>query len=341
MKRTRRSAVWSGQGCAGEGVLVAGEFEHPVYGRTVSPAAELVAAWLRRAGVPAAVGPASSRADGAPLSWYGVAYLDPRLGAVGLALGADESDSGRRRDAQAALQAWRQTLCTRRILLPGPASAVLPAQRAAVTRQDPARAAQDFLDEGDSVLVLGPSWPALEGLHPAPRQRVVHADHPRALEGPALRGLDEDSLAFVLAPDVVAEDAAELLRGARAVFPHLRGQQPDLWSYEASDRLNSLRLLLDGADELWLLTAPGPRHPLLESALERSGTAIREFAAPTDIEPHWLTPQLRTIAVVSTDLADGRSGELVSLLSGLGPLGVVTREVSTRITTGDYLPVGR
>ncbi|MFJ9523663.1 hypothetical protein ACIRPK_36220 [Kitasatospora sp. NPDC101801] len=316
-------------------------FDHPQYGRTDVPAADLVLSWLNRAGVPAH--PATGPSEPAEwLRWYGSAYLDPRLGAVGLAVGAAADSPHRQRQAQAAVLAWQRTLGTRRVLLPALPGRDLPAQRAFGGHSpDPASAARAFLDDGDSVLVLGAPTPALAALTAPGGQHVVYAGRTRMPEESVLRELDGDRLSFVMSPQLVAEEAAQLLHAARRRFPHLRGQHPDHWPYRNSDLVNSLRLALADADELWVLADAAPRHPLLDAALAHSDASVRDLADPTAVEEHWLTPRLRTIALVTADLcdpADRRRGELLRLLSGTGPLGVVTREVSTRITTDVHLP---
>ncbi|MFJ8043643.1 hypothetical protein ACIRBX_24395 [Kitasatospora sp. NPDC096147] len=363
MKRTRRFASWFGDGWFGETIALAREFDHPWYGRTASPAAALVAGWLHRAGLPATLtataprgrpaGPGGTGAEGigtgtgtgtgGSLLWYSSAYLDPRLGAVGLALAAPAGHPALQREAQLALQAWQERLATRRVLLLGPPPSSVPAQRTAASpapAPDPAGLAREYLAEGDSVLVLGPATPGLQALCPTARQQVVYIDHPATAEESFSHELDGDRLSFVLSPDLPAEDAAAILRTARRHYPHLRGQQPDQWSYRSSDLLHSLRLTLESADELWLLPATGPRHPLLDAALSRHPVPVRELTTPTDLPPHWLRADLRSLALMRTDLsgAGGHCDRLIGLLSGLGPVGVVAREVSTRSTTEHYLP---
>ncbi|MFB9367385.1 hypothetical protein [Kitasatospora albolonga] len=318
-------------------------FDHPLYGRTVSPAAELVVGWLRRAGFAAAVSEPGQLGETEQSRWLGVAYIDPRLGPVGLAVTASAGAPEWQRAARAALVAWQRTLGTRRVLLPDLPCANVPGQRGASdAAPDPAVAAQRYLDEGDSVLVLGEPTAALRGLHPAAHQRVVYAGRQCTFAESVLHEVNGDRLSFVMSPDVVAEDASVLLHAARRRFPHLRGQHPDHWPYRSSDRFQALRLAVDGADEVWVLTSPGPRHPLLDAALSHSPVTCREFGDPTDIEEHWLTPRLRSLALVTSSLSDpedGRRREVLRLLSGTGPIGVVTRDVSTRIATEAHLPV--
>ncbi|MFJ1754845.1 hypothetical protein [Kitasatospora sp. NPDC088134] len=344
MKRTKRFASWWGGGATGEDeVLVAREFDHPQYGRTACPAADLVVSWLKRSGVPAATASAKGLGGDGQLRWLSFAYIDPRLRTIGLAVAAPTRSPQRQHDARKALLAWQRTLGTRRILLPRLPAPGVPAQRGVPgLLPDPASAAQDFLDEGDSVLVLGAPTPALRNLHPDARQHVLYAEHAHALAESFLCEVDGERLSFVMAPDVVTEQAADLLRVARTHVPHLRGQHPDHWPYHASDRLNTLRLALSGADEVWLLSSPGPRHPLLDAALRHNPTPVRELRGPNDIGEHWLTLGLRTIALLTTDLTDPgdhRRHEVLTTLSGTGPLSVVTREVFTHITTDTHLPI--
>ncbi|MFJ9522479.1 hypothetical protein ACIRPK_30045 [Kitasatospora sp. NPDC101801] len=331
MNRTKRQAAWNDT-CAADGeLLVATSFDHPGYGPAVAPAAALVAAALRAEGHDARAVPAVPADHGTSRSWHGFAYLDPRLGTVGLAVGARADDPDRQRVAARCTADWERTVATRRILLPGFGVPVPRGSEPAGLRRS-RRTVRAFLRRGDAVLVIGPATTAFDHLDGAEGRRRLYT-----VPGPAisaeLERLDPDRVSFVFSPEVVVEDAIRTLRVLRARFPALRGQHPDEWPYRPADRLDTLVALCSAADEVWSLSPSGRPGRLLGTAVERTASRLRVLTDPTDVRPDWLALDTRTIALVPGPAA--RTGQavhrLTTLLGGLGPLSVVQRQMHSTV----------
>ncbi|MFD8494800.1 hypothetical protein [Amycolatopsis sp. NPDC059657] len=298
MKRSVERIRLSTCGVAPGELVVVTEFTHPVRGRVRCPAAPLLKSGLDGARVGTvpdepgdAVLSAVSYVDSEGVTGFGIATSDPAAAII-----ADE-----------VVSRWAAVLRTRRVLL----AEFEPACQATCPLVDRMRSRlREFAGRGDAVVLIAKRGHAVAATLARGTHLVERPDEVRTL--PAF---DPERVSFLVAPGMPIEDAARVLAALRVRFPRLRGQHPDEWCYAASDQRETVRSVAAASD---LLLLCGPVHDLRGRILTEVG----------EIRPDWLaTAATVGIAGGPSELVDA----VLRALSGLGPLSVARRRVSTEI----------
>ncbi|HEU5158575.1 MAG TPA: 4-hydroxy-3-methylbut-2-enyl diphosphate reductase [Streptosporangiaceae bacterium] len=188
-------------------------------------------------------------------------------------------------------------------------------------------ATRAYAARGDTIAVIGDpghaSAAATRGQAPGRTLQVRGVADVAALDVP-----DPRRLSYVLQPGMPVEAVTPIVAALRARYPALRGQHPDQFCYAASDRLAAIRgastlsdrtLVLGGAD-----CADSQR------LLEVAGGA-RLVTAAGDLRPEWLAGAATVTLTCGLGAAPGLPAEVIATLSGLGPLSVVERRVTSEV----------
>ena len=189
--------------------------------------------------------------------------------------------------------------------------------------------AQRFADRGDHVVVIGRGdhgdSSALLALAPG---RIVVVE---SVEDVAALRLPADRVSYLVQPGVAIEEAAAVLASLRRRYPRSRGAHPDHLCYAVSDRLAAIRLVIADSDLTILLGNP-------DTAASRAMNApsVKVVDDPTTaLRPSWLAAA-ECVGVASSDSSGVHmSTRLVDILSGLGPLAITHKRVTTRIALSD------
>jgi 4-hydroxy-3-methylbut-2-enyl diphosphate reductase len=193
-------------------------------------------------------------------------------------------------------------------------------------------ATRRFADEGNTVVVIGGRGHAAvqPNADQAPEAVVVACT---VADVEDLVVADPDRVAFVIAPGLTVAEAAPIVARLRQRFGRPRGQHPDEWCYAATDRQATVRAVA-GESELTLVLgdpAAGDTHDLVSAVTEWGGVA-RQVAQASELRCAWLDAVATVGVVVGTSARRELVGELTTVLSGLGPLSVARRRVTTEIT---------
>jgi 4-hydroxy-3-methylbut-2-en-1-yl diphosphate reductase len=182
--------------------------------------------------------------------------------------------------------------------------------------------ARSYADRGDTIALIGrPGHAALAGISgQAPEgTRVIST----AAEAMALDVEAPDRLSYLVQTGIPVEHAAPVVAALRSRFPAMRGPHPDQFCYAASDRLGAIRRVAEVSDVLIVAGAADcadSRQALETAAATGAQAHLVEMAG--DIRPDWLggasTVGLTTGLGAAPELTD----EVLTILSGLGPLGV-------------------
>jgi 4-hydroxy-3-methylbut-2-enyl diphosphate reductase len=112
----------------------------------------------------------------------------------------------------------------------------------------------------------------------------------------------------------------------------VRGPHPDGFCYAASDRAETIRVIASASDVMLVLGSAGSPDSKQISALARArGTRTYVIAEPSDITPAMLSGASAIGLAESTSAHPALAERVTGALSGLGPLSVTSRRVSTDI----------
>ncbi|WP_268256559.1 hypothetical protein [Streptomyces roseolus] len=327
----------------------------PGRGRLPCPAGDVIAVDLRRGG--GKIRRASLSLQDTPrpgtAKVYTASYVDRAGQAVGFAIGAHANEAHLATDAVAR---WCRALRSRRLVVadvgrpclcldfapPRDARTVLPSQtqehRSVLPpphgqpRQCPAAAmsledTRTYAQRGDTVVLIGESEDAVAALKAeGPDHTVVVRS---AVEAAALDVPRPERISFVVQPGLPAEEAMPVLAALRERFPLLRGHHFDALCHRSSDRTAAASVASTGADVALVLGEPAdadsarlaraclPARTRIINRLDQVGPGLIESAT--------------TIALVPARTAPARLASAVEqALTGLGPLTVISRSVSSR-----------
>ncbi|MFD6245969.1 hypothetical protein [Streptomyces roseolus] len=284
---------------------------------------------------------------------YTASYVDRAGQAVGFAIGAHANEAHLATDAVAR---WCRALRSRRLVVadverpclcldfapPRDARTVLPSQtqehRSVLPpphgqpRQCPAAAmsledTRTYAQRGDTVVLIGESEDAVAALKAeGPDHTVVVRS---AVEAAALDVPRPERISFVVQPGLPTEEAMPVLAALRERFPLLRGHHFDALCHRSSDRTAAASVASTGADVALVLGEPAdadsarlaraclPARTRIINRLDQVGPGLIESAT--------------TIALVPARTAPARLASAVEqALTGLGPLTVISRSVSSR-----------
>ena len=191
--------------------------------------------------------------------------------------------------------------------------------------------ARRFAERGDDVLVIGrPGHVAVAGIVGQAPAVTTLVSSPGSTA--ALRVTDSRRISYLLQPGIPVEDAAPVIAALRSRFPALRGPHPDGFCYAASDRAETVRVIASASDAVLVLGAPDAPDSRRISALARDcGARTHVVSSACDILPAMLTGASAIGLAESTSASPALVGQVTEALSGLGPLSVTSRRVSTEV----------
>jgi 4-hydroxy-3-methylbut-2-enyl diphosphate reductase len=192
--------------------------------------------------------------------------------------------------------------------------------------------ARRFAERGDQVVLIGQAGlavlPAILGEAPG---HAILAET-RAGAG-AVQVADPRRVSYVLVPGVPVEDTAPATAALRSRFPALRGPDPDSFCYAASDRAETVRTMATSCDMVLVLGPEDDADTRYLTGLVRSSHAKANVVGDvTQIVPSWLAGTSAIGLAESTSAPASLAAQVTAALSGLGPLSVTRRVVSTEVT---------
>jgi 4-hydroxy-3-methylbut-2-enyl diphosphate reductase len=188
-----------------------------------------------------------------------------------------------------------------------------------------------FVERGDEVVVIGPrGHAAAAGIAGQAPDHTVATESPAGVS--AVRVSDPRRVSYVLQPGIPVEEAAPVSAALRSRFPALRGPDPDGFCYAASDRKETIRAVAAASDLVLVLGIEDEPDTRLLAGLARAGRAKAHVIGDAgQVEPSWLAG-VGTIGLAETISArPGLADQVTTALSGLGPLSVTRRRVTTEI----------
>jgi 4-hydroxy-3-methylbut-2-en-1-yl diphosphate reductase len=192
--------------------------------------------------------------------------------------------------------------------------------------------AAKFAERGDDLVLIGqPGHMAVPGITGQAPGRTTLASTPASTA--ALRVADPRQVSYLLQPGIPLEDSAPVVAALRSRFPALRGPHPDGFCYAASDRAATVRAIAAASDVMFVLGAPDSADSRQISTFARGcGAHTHIIATPGDIVPAMLNGASTIGLAESTSASPALAGQVAGALSGLGPLSVATRRVTTDVT---------
>jgi 4-hydroxy-3-methylbut-2-enyl diphosphate reductase len=191
--------------------------------------------------------------------------------------------------------------------------------------------ARRLADRGDDLVLVGdPGHAVVPGIaSQAPGRMAIAAG---AASTGTLRVRDSRRVSYLLQPGIPVEETTAITSGLRSRFPGIRGPDPDGFCYAASDRAQALRAVASASDLMLVLgdaESPDARHV---AGLARScGPRVQILGEPAGLEAGLLAG-VSTIGLArSTSAGPALPSQVIHALSGLGPLSIATRQVSTEV----------
>lgn len=195
-----------------------------------------------------------------------------------------------------------------------------------------------FADDGDRVVLVGKAGhaatPAFVGQAPDAAVLVESVDDVAGLQ------TEQEPMSYVVEGGLVIEDAARVVAALRSRHPRIRGAHPDGLCYAASDHAETVRTVASACDVMFVLHAEGSTdcQELIDSTTS-CGAEVHAVANLGEIRFDWLVGA-GTVGLASTVSAHPHLREqVITALSGLGPLSTVHRTVQTKTVDGQY-PIG-
>ncbi len=188
-----------------------------------------------------------------------------------------------------------------------------------------------FAERGDHVVIIGPRGHAVAaGIAGQAPGRTVMAESPAGVGTVGVA--DPRRVSYVLQPGIPVEETAPVSAALRSRFPALRGPDPGRFCYAASDRQETIRAVAAASDLVLVLgTEDEPDSRRLAGLARASHAKAHVIDDAGQIMPSWLAG-VGTIGLAETVSASpGLAAQVTTALSGLGPLSVTRRRVSTEI----------
>jgi 4-hydroxy-3-methylbut-2-en-1-yl diphosphate reductase len=191
--------------------------------------------------------------------------------------------------------------------------------------------ARKFAERGDDLVLIGQAdhavAPGIVGEAPL-NTRVVSTPASTA----TLRVSDPRRVSYLVQPGIPVEESAPVAAALRSRFPALHAPHPDGFCYAASDRAETVRAIASACDVMLVLGAADAPDTRQVFALARDrGVKAHVVGEPGDIVPAMLSGIAAVGLAESTSAGPGLAGQVTEALSGLGPLSVISRRVSTDI----------
>jgi 4-hydroxy-3-methylbut-2-en-1-yl diphosphate reductase len=190
--------------------------------------------------------------------------------------------------------------------------------------------ARRFADDGSTVVVIG------DPEHAA--TRPLASQTPAATVVANAREIDDlaidppERVAFVVEPGIAVEDAGVLAAHLRSRVAGTIGQHPDEYCYAASDRRATVRAIASCSELTLVLGTPESADTrTLMSMATAVGRRVEGLGDLGDLRPEWLEPTASVGIIVGTVARPDLAGRLIEVLSGLGPVSVAHRSVTTEM----------
>lgn len=189
-----------------------------------------------------------------------------------------------------------------------------------------------FAGRGDDIVLVGQAGyaavPGIEGQAPPGAVTLVSSPASVAAVHPA----DPRRVSYLLQPGIPVEDSAPVTAALRSRFPALHSPHPDGFCYAASDRAQAVRAIAEASDVMLVVGAPDSPDARQLSTLARAcGTRTHLITCPADVSPDVLSGAGIIGLAQSTSAGAAAAGQVASAISGLGPLSVASRRVTTDV----------
>lgn len=335
------------------GTLTVAPFRHPRRGVVRFPTAPAVAAGLRRLrhqAVRVETHPLDTEPPTLNGTLFTASYLDRTGHAVGLGIAAHDDDHDGAAVARETVELWSGIWRTRRVVLVSTdlcgAAISRTAQQhhpwldrsadAACHHVHEAQAELErFADRGDHAVLIGRKTTVIASGLPGHGQGAISVVE--SVTDVAALTADPDRLSYLVAPGFVIEEATPIIAALRSRYPRIRGAHPDGICYAPSDHQHAVRILAGSCDTVLLLGThdPSEQADLVESAASRH-IPVHRLETPDELQPDWLCTS-ESIGVSAIPTAEpGVVENLLDILSGLGPLSVVRRHVTTEVVSAQH-----
>ncbi len=191
--------------------------------------------------------------------------------------------------------------------------------------------ARRLAGRGDDLVLIGdPGHAVVSGIaSQAPgRMAIVTGTASTA----ALQVRDSRRVSYLLQPGVPVEDTAATIVALRSRFPGIRGPDPDGFCYAASDRVQALRAVAAASDLMLVLGDAESADARHVAGLARScGPRVQILDGPGGLQASLLAGVSTIGLAQSTSAGPALPGQMIQALSGLGPLSIAARQVSTEV----------
>jgi 4-hydroxy-3-methylbut-2-en-1-yl diphosphate reductase len=191
--------------------------------------------------------------------------------------------------------------------------------------------ARRFAERGDDIVVVGqPDYASVPGIVGQAPGRTAIVSSPAGTA--ALQVADPRRVSYLLQPGIPVEDSAPVTAALRSRFPALHGPHPDGFCYAASDRAQAVRAIAGSCDVMLVLGSPDSLDTRQLSALARGcGTRTHVISQASDLAPDVLSSAGIIGLAESATAGPALAAEVTQAVSGLGPLSVTRRRVTTDV----------
>jgi 4-hydroxy-3-methylbut-2-en-1-yl diphosphate reductase len=191
--------------------------------------------------------------------------------------------------------------------------------------------ARRFAERGDDLVVVGqPDYAAVPGIVGQAPGRTAVVSSPAGTA--ALQVADPRRVSYLLQPGIPVEDSAPVTAALRSRFPALHGPHPDGFCYAASDRAQAVRAIAGTCDVMLVLGSPDSLDARQLSALARGcGARTHVISRASELAPDVLSGAGVIGLAESATAGPALAAEVTQAVSGLGPLSVTRRQVTTEV----------
>jgi 4-hydroxy-3-methylbut-2-enyl diphosphate reductase len=193
-------------------------------------------------------------------------------------------------------------------------------------------AAARTADRGHQLVLVGhPDHAATEPIISQAPGRVTIVETPANTAAIAVS--DSRPISYLVQPGLTLEAAAPIVSALRSRYPAARGAVPAEVCYAPSDRAGTIYSVALGSDLMLVVGDPKSADTRQMCGHARdSGTRVQVIGQVSDIKPAMLASVQAIGLAESTSATAGLAAEVVEALSGLGPLTVARRRLSTEKT---------
>ena len=158
----------------------------------------------------------------------------------------------------------------------------------------------------------------------------------RAEDVAALRPRDDERVAYLMQTTLSVDEAAEVSDALRERFPSVRAPGSDDICYATTNRQAAVRDIAAGSDVVLVAGSTNSSNSVrLVETCERAGTPAYLIDDASDIQLDWLAGASRIGLTAGASAPPAVVSEIISALSGLGPV-----SVSERVTTTESIRFG-